>query len=165
MWKRSQFRALWPPCSSGRAWRSLGSVKVLRAYLLLGFFLLTCFDTTAQVGLKVAAESISPARLGAAWLGLVFLEPGVYLAIGCYLGAFATWIRLLRHVPVGVAFAASHLEIVSVLIVSYLWLGESVSLAQAAGAFLILLGVGVLACFERRPTPPKAIGSADCEKA
>lgn len=124
-----------------------------------------CFDTTAQVGLKFAAESISPARLDAAWLGRVFLEPWVYLAIGCYLGAFATWIRLLRHVPVGVAFAASHLEIVSVLIVSYLWLDESVSLAQATGALLILLGVGVLACFERRPTPPKALGSADCERA
>jgi len=137
---------------------------VLRAYLF-GFLLLTCFDTTAQVGLKFAAESVSPARLDAAWLGRVFLEPWVYLPIGCYLGAFATWIRLLRHVPVGVAFAASHLEIVSVLIVSYLWLGETVSLVQATGALLILLGVGVLACFEGRPTPPKALGSANCERA
>lgn len=74
------------------------------------------------------------------------------LAAGlCYIGAFTTWMRLLKHVPVGVAFMASHLEIVGVLAVSFLWLGETISPTQALGALLILLGIAILGAFEKEP--------------
>ena len=52
---------------------------------------------------------------------------------------------LLRYAPIGPAFAATHLDIVTVLVVSVMWLGESLSPPQVVGAFLILTGITFLA--------------------
>ncbi len=48
---------------------------------------------------------------------------------------------LLKHAPVGPAFAASHLEVVMVLIVSVLFFDEKLSLMQCAGGVSIVLGI------------------------
>jgi drug/metabolite transporter (DMT)-like permease len=61
-----------------------------------------------------------------------------------YIGAFFAWITLLRHAPVGPAFAASHLEKVSVVVVSVVWLGETLSMIQLAGVILVLGGIALL---------------------
>ena len=52
---------------------------------------------------------------------------------------------LLRYAPIGPAFAATHLDIVTVLVVSVMWLGETLSRPQIVGAALILTGITVLA--------------------
>ena len=51
----------------------------------------------------------------------MFSQPWIYGAFVGYIGAFFTWMSLLKHAPIGPAFAASHLEIISVLAISY-WL-------------------------------------------
>ena len=71
--------------------------------------------------------------------------PWIYGAIAGYLGAFFTWMTLLRQAPVGPAFAASHLEVVGVLIISTPIFGEVLSLGQLLGALLIVAGVACLA--------------------
>ena len=116
---------------------------MIRRYIP-GFLLLTLFDTLAQVSLKFAAEGLFPFHFGAPWMLRVVCEPWVYAAGFCYIVAFTTWMRLLKHVPVGVAFMASHLEIVGVLTVSFLWLGETITPTQAVGVLFILLGIGLL---------------------
>lgn len=122
----------------------------LRRFYLLGFLVLLVCDTTGQVGFKLAAESAGEAQLEAAWLARVLGTGWIYLAVGAYVGAFFTWMTLLEHAPIGPAFAASHLEIVSVLAVSVVFLGESLSLAQVAGSLLILAGIVVLGTSEVR---------------
>jgi drug/metabolite transporter (DMT)-like permease len=58
-----------------------------------------------------------------------------------YIGAFVTWMTLLKHAPVGPAFAASHLEVVSVLAISFLFFHEHLSLPQIIGAACIVTGI------------------------
>jgi drug/metabolite transporter (DMT)-like permease len=117
----------------------------MRRFYLIGFLVLLAFDTLAQIGFKLAAVAAAPPELEMAWLGRIATEGWIYLAIAGYLGAFVTWMTLLRYAPIGPAFAATHLDIVTVLVVSVMWLGETLSGPQIVGAALILTGITVLA--------------------
>jgi drug/metabolite transporter (DMT)-like permease len=117
----------------------------MRRFYLIGFLVLLAFDTLAQIGFKLAAVAAAPPELEIAWLGRIATERWIYLAVVGYLGAFVTWMTLLRYAPIGPAFAATHLDIVTVLIVSVMWLGETLSRPQVVGAALILIGITILA--------------------
>ena len=117
----------------------------MKRFYIFGFLVLLLFDTIAQIGFKFAAEAAEPAGLDGQWLMRIVTEKWVYVAVGCYLGAFGTWMTILQHAPVGPAFATTHLDIVSVLLVSVVFLGETLSFPQIVGAILILAGIGVLA--------------------
>ncbi len=118
-------------------------------YYVTGFLVLMAFDTLSQLCFKLAALHAAPFAADGPWLLRVAREPWVYGAIAGYLGAFVTYMGLLRHAPVGPAFAASHLNVVSVLLVSAWLLHERLSLPQSVGATLIVLGILVLARAER----------------
>jgi len=116
----------------------------MRHFFLAGLIVLMAFDTATQIGFKFAAMEAAPAAFDAGWLARLLVEKWIYIAVLGYLGAFVTWMTLLRRAPVGPAFAASHLEIVSVLLISVLFLGESLSRSQVLGSLLILSGIGLL---------------------
>lgn len=103
------------------------------------------FDTLSQVCFKYAATGAAPLTLDLAWLARVFSEPWVYGAIIGYIGAFFTWITLLERTPIGPAFAASHLEVISVLILSSMLFEEHIGLPQISGCAAIVLGILCLA--------------------
>jgi drug/metabolite transporter (DMT)-like permease len=117
----------------------------MRRFYVIGFLVLLAFDTLAQIGFKLAAVAAAPPELEIAWLGRIATERWIYLAVLGYLGAFVTWMTLLRYAPIGPAFAATHLDIVTVLVVSVMWLGETLSPPQVVGAVLILTGIAILA--------------------
>lgn len=120
----------------------------LRTFYLLGFVVLIAFDTASQICFKMAAINAEPFQVEIEWLLRVVGTPWVYGAILGYLGAFATWMTLLKHAPVGPAFAASHLEVVGVMLISVPMFGEALSMAQIFGAILIVAGVVCLAVGE-----------------
>lgn len=120
----------------------------LKRFYLVGFLVLIAFDTVSQVCFKMTAIRAAPFALDGAWFLRVLAEPWVYGSIVGYLGAFFTWMTLLRHAPIGPAFAASHLELVGVMIISVPVFGEAISPLQFAGAALIIAGVGCLALGE-----------------
>jgi drug/metabolite transporter (DMT)-like permease len=122
----------------------------LRRFYAVGFLILLVCDTAGQVGFKLAAQHAGEAQLDPAWIARVLSTGWIYLAVGAYVGAFFTWMTLLQHAPIGPAFAASHMEIVSVLAFSVLVLGESLSLAQLGGSALIAAGIAVLGSSEGR---------------
>jgi len=124
----------------------------MRRFYLLGFLALVIFDTIAQISLKVAATQALPFVLEPAWLLRIFSHPWVYGALGGYVGAFFIWITLLRRAPIGPAFAASHLEIVSVMVISVLMFGEHISTQQIVGAIAIMAGIICLAITESEQT-------------
>ena len=115
-----------------------------RRFYVTGFGVLMLFDTLTQVSFKLATSHAGEFGLRLTWLSEVFAHPWVYGAVIGYLGAFVTWMTLLKHAPVGPAFAASHLEIVSVLLVSVWVFGEHVTLMQILGGLSILLGIWCL---------------------
>ena len=120
----------------------------MRRFYLIGFLVLVCFDTFAQVCFKLTANHAMPPEANLAWVWRVMSSPWVYSAIACYIGAFITWMTLLERAPIGPAFAASHLEVVSVLVLSVVLFGEHVGAPQLIGSALIIAGIVCLAISE-----------------
>lgn len=123
----------------------------MRARLLdhaFGFALLMAFDTAAQVSFKFAGMHAFPPEANPQWVLRLFAQPWIYGAIVGYIGAFFTWISLLQRAPIGPAFAASHMEVVSVMLLSALIFGEHIGLGQAIGAMIIVVGIVCLAMGE-----------------
>ena len=113
-----------------------------------GFLVLAALDTTAHVLFKQTALTLAPPAFDLAWVAKVALAPTAYAAIACYVATFFVWMSLLRKVPVGPAFAASHLELVGTLLASVILFHETVSVSQWIGAACILAGIGFLAAGE-----------------
>jgi drug/metabolite transporter (DMT)-like permease len=122
----------------------------MRRFYLAGFFGLMCFDTLAQISFKYASMQALPLSFDPDWMLRLFSRPWVYGAVVGYLGAFVTWMTLLRYAPVGPSFAASHLELVSVTFFSVWLFHEPLSAGKIIGGILILLGVLCLARSEEQ---------------
>lgn len=121
----------------------------MRSYYAIGFLVLICLDTLGHVAFKLTAMDALPVQADGAWILRILSVKWVYVAIVAYVGTFFVWTTLLKHVPVGPAFAATHLDVVAVLFVSVMCLGETLTLRQVTGAVLILSGVALLSLKER----------------
>jgi drug/metabolite transporter (DMT)-like permease len=108
------------------------------------------FDTWTQVSFKLAAIGSGEFAPSPAWLKAAALSPWIYGAVAGYLAAFVTWMTLLEHAPVGPAFAASHLEVVTVLLISALLFRERLTQLQIAGAACIVTGIVLLSLSESK---------------
>ena len=120
-------------------------------FFAAGFVLLAAIDTAAHVSFKLVANRVTPIAFDLPWLQQLLWQGPLYVALACYLATFVLWLTLLRNAPVGPAFAASHLELVGVLLASRWLFAEQISLTQGFGAALILAGVGCLARGESGP--------------
>jgi drug/metabolite transporter (DMT)-like permease len=120
----------------------------VKRFYVIGFALLLAFDTLNLVCFKLAGNHALPVEMSTAWLARVFSHPWIYGAVVGYLGAFVSWMSLLKHAPVGPAFAASHLEVVSVMVLSYWVFSEPVTPTQMLGALAIVAGIICLAFAE-----------------
>ena len=130
-------------------------------FYLIGFAVLMGFDTLAQVSFKYAGTHALPVSADVAWLLRVFGAPWIYGAVIGYVGAFFTWMSLLKHAPIGPAFAASHLEVVSVMLLSVWLFGEHLTAPRVLGALAIVAGIVCLGFAESREHVPEAdAGSA-----
>lgn len=123
----------------------------MRLKILIGFLLLIAVDTFVQIGFKFAGDNTLPVTLDLPWLERVVREPWVAAVLAGYGAAFVIYMTLIKHAPIGPAFAASHMEIVTVALFSYLYLGDSITLVQALGCCAIVGGVLVLAATETGP--------------
>jgi drug/metabolite transporter (DMT)-like permease len=116
----------------------------VKRFYLIGFLVLMGCDTLAQCSIKLACLHAGELQFHLAWVASILQQGWLYFAVAGYIGSFFTWMTLLKHAPVGPAFAASHLEKVSVLFVSVVWLGERLSFMQVAGCVSILGGIALL---------------------
>jgi drug/metabolite transporter (DMT)-like permease len=116
------------------------------------FILLLAIDTFNQVAFKMAGERTAPVTFDADWLGRILNEPWIGAILAGYLAAFLIYMTLLRDVQIGPAFAASHLELVTVMIVSVMFFGERFTVLQIVGCAAILGGVALLAFTEKEET-------------
>lgn len=132
----------------------------MRRFYLVGFLALMVFDTLAQISFKYAATQALPLDFSVDWLLRVFGQPWIYGAFVGYVGAFFAWMTLLQHAPIGPAFAASHLELVSVMLLSVWLFDERVGSWQAVGALAIVAGIVCLAFGEAQ-----AGGATDTARA
>ena len=127
----------------------------MKRFYLIGFLLLMGFDTLAQVSFKYAGNHAIPFAVSLEWVLSVFSQPWVYGAVIGYVGAFFTWMALLKHAPIGPAFAASHLEVVSVMLLSVWLFDEHLNTARVLGAIAIVAGIVCLGMAESREHVPE----------
>jgi multidrug transporter EmrE-like cation transporter len=111
------------------------------AMLWMGFIGL---DTVAQIAMKMAANNLSPPPFSWQWVHSAIESPLAWTAVACLIAAFALWLRILEASHLGVAFAATSLTLVGVLVGSWLVLGESMNPLGYIGAAAIMLGVALL---------------------
>ncbi|MBN8714663.1 MAG: EamA family transporter [Xanthomonadales bacterium] len=128
-------------------------------FYLVGFGLLMTFDTFGAICFKLAGMHALPVEANVDWLLRLFRHPWVYGAVLGYIGAFFTWMSLLKHAPIGPAFAASHLEVVSVTLISIWLFHEPLTAAKVIGALAILAGIACLALAEREQADSESAGS------
>jgi drug/metabolite transporter (DMT)-like permease len=126
----------------------------MRRLYLFGFLLLLTFDTLAQFSFKYAGTAALPVQANVAWLQRLFGQPWVYGAVFGYVGAFFTWMALLKHAPIGPAFAASHLQVVTVMLLSIWLFDEHLTLPRILGAISIVAGIVCLGVAENRTHTP-----------
>lgn len=122
----------------------------MKKFYLIGFILLLFFDTFGQTSFKLTAISALPFELSVDWLLRIFSHCWAYLVMIGYTGAFVTWMVLLKKAPVGPAFAASHLQVVTAMLVSVMVFNEKITLTRFIGAISIIIGIIFLALAEQR---------------
>lgn len=137
----------------------------MKRFYLIGFLALMSFDTLAQISFKYAGTQALPVAASVAWLLRVFSDPWIYGALFGYVGAFFTWMALLKHAPIGPAFAASHLEVVSVMLLSIWLFNEPLTLPRIAGASLIIAGIVCLGMAESHEETASTAPHADVADA
>ena len=115
-------------------------------FYFYGFIILALCDTLTKFSFKLTALSVGDFDIQTSWLLHVLHSPWLYVAILGYVGSFITWMTLLRYAPVGLAFAASHLDVIPVLTISVLYFRESLNTLQGLGAVMIVLGIACLGC-------------------
>jgi drug/metabolite transporter (DMT)-like permease len=121
-----------------------------RYFYLIGFGALMLFDTLTQVSFKLSSSHAGEFLPKIEWLLVVLHNPWIYVAAIGYIGSFIAWMTLLKRAPVGPAFAASHLAIVFVLVISVSYFGEHLTVMQVVGALSIILGIVFLSLSEAR---------------
>ena len=132
----------------------------MKRFYVIGFLVLMAFDTLAQLSFKMAGNAALPLEFDAAWLARVFGQPWIYGAFVGYIGAFFTWMSLLKKAPIGPAFAASHLEIISVLALSHYLFNEDIGWPQIVGCLFLLAGIVCLALSETQEPDQHGDGAA-----
>jgi multidrug transporter EmrE-like cation transporter len=130
----------------------------MKRSVILGFLLLLTIDTAQQVTTKLAANRLIEC-CSLEWLQRVAAEPLVYIVGACYIAAFFVYMWLLKVAPVGPTYAAVHGHIVTVLIISLLFLGERMTLMQGVGCLLIVAGIIVLGVTETLEDPPERVAA------
>lgn len=107
--------------------------------------LLIGFESAGQIATKVGGDQLGQMDFNLQWLAAVAVNPGVLLAISCYIGAFFVWMLILRRSSLSLAFPLSSLVFVVVLLGSWLGLGEQISLLHWVGVLVIIGGIALLA--------------------
>lgn len=119
-------------------------------FYAIGFAILIAFDTLTQVSIKLASVQAGAFVMSVDWLLVVLHNPWLYAAVLGYIGAFFAWMTLLKHAPVGPAFAASHLGLIPVLLISASYFGEKLTTMQLLGAVSIMVGIVFLSLSEAK---------------
>jgi multidrug transporter EmrE-like cation transporter len=107
--------------------------------------LLIGFESAGQIASKVGGDQLGQMNFNLQWLSSVAGNPGVWLAIACYIGAFFVWMLILRRSSLSLAFPLSSLVFVGVLLGSWLGLGEQISVLHWVGVAVIMGGIALLA--------------------
>lgn len=104
------------------------------------------FVTASVVCLKKGVDNTQNLHSTLSLLEMSALISGwVWAGILCFITSFIFWLKVLKVLPLNIAFNLVNIEHVFVPLASYLFLGEMISPMRAIGIGIVLLGVWVIA--------------------
>lgn len=109
---------------------------------LWGLFL--ALDSGTQIAFKAGGNALSDTDFGLAWLDRFLATPAIWLGIAGYVLAFVLWIAILQGSELTRAFTLQGATFATVPLGGWLFFGEQISLARAAGIALIIIGVTLI---------------------
>lgn len=98
-------------------------------------------DTITQIALKLGSGALNGVDFGVDWVTVAVASPWTWAAALSYLGAFVTWMMILRSTPLSMAFPLSAMAYPAVVAASWLLLGETVDALRWCGVAFIVAGV------------------------
>jgi multidrug transporter EmrE-like cation transporter len=102
--------------------------------------------TVSQLFLKRGATETIHVSERWAWTGLTTLgSPLVWLGMIFVMLSFVTWLYVLKHLPLSVAYPASQVVHVLVPLASWWFLGEAIGTIRWCGIALVIVGLAVVA--------------------
>jgi multidrug transporter EmrE-like cation transporter len=112
----------------------------------LQLWLSILFVTTYELLLKLGAAETAHLSGGWDWTGVSGLASlYTWAAIVFVILSFVTWLHVLRHIPLSIAFPISQAVHVLVPLCSWLFLGEVILSLRWCGIALVSLGLAVVA--------------------
>jgi drug/metabolite transporter (DMT)-like permease len=113
-------------------------------WVQLGFE--AAFVTLSEVLLKIGAEQTPPRGAVLDWLGLSGLgSVWVWGGIVALLLSFLSWLYVLKHLPLSVAFPLTNVVHVTIPISSWIFLGEAISSRRWIGITIVIAGLAIVA--------------------
>jgi undecaprenyl phosphate-alpha-L-ara4N flippase subunit ArnF len=122
------------------------SARVKSALPYWGVICCALFVTASEVLLKMGVDDTQDLHSAPSWAEFQGLVSGwIWAGILCYIVSFVFWLKVLKILPLNIAFNLVNIEHIFVPLASYLFLGEMISPMRAAGIAVVLLGVLVIA--------------------
>ena len=102
--------------------------------------------TISELFMKRGASDTAHLSGQWSWTGLTTLgSPLVWIGIVFVVVSFVTWLYVLKHMPLSVAFPASQVIHALIPLSSWVVLGERISLTRWGGIALVLIGLAIVA--------------------
>ena len=113
-------------------------------WLQLGLSVLCVF--VSELLLKRGATNVAEPDSAFSWTGINGLEsPLVWWAILLIIASFISWLYVLRHVPLTVAYPLSRVVDILVPLGCWIFLGELISATRWCGIALVVVGLALVA--------------------
>jgi drug/metabolite transporter (DMT)-like permease len=102
--------------------------------------------TISEVLLKIGASETLSSGTAIEWLGISGLSSlWVWGGIVSIVLSFLSWIYVLRHIPLSLAFPLSQVVHVTIPLSSWIFLGESISMRRWIGIAIVVCGLTLVA--------------------
>ena len=102
--------------------------------------------TAGEICLKLGARETAELTAGWNWTGVTGLLSGwTWLGIVFVILSLVSWLYVLRHVPLSLAFPLSNVVHVLVPLACWMFLGEQISTKRWWGIALVLIGLVIVA--------------------
>jgi drug/metabolite transporter (DMT)-like permease len=102
--------------------------------------------TISELLLKMGARATAHIQSAFSWIGVTGLaSPWTWLGILFVILSLVTWLHILRHVPLSIAFPLSNVVHVLVPLTSWIFLHELISPRRWLGIAFVLAGLVIVA--------------------
>ena len=121
--------------------------------LAIGLALAIALDTASQITLKLAVSQMSETT--SLWMTFTAaLQQPLFLAAGALMvWQLINWLQVLDHADLSFVHPMTSLSYVTVCVLSWLYLGETIAPLQIVGLVIILVGVWCIGATDHKSQP------------